>query len=413
METERRGKLQFRIDLVLTVLFILMIFYFLITTILLESGLWGHAFYMDYVGLYLEDRVNYTPWDWMEASIKSLDEFISSKLHGTYVLGQVNSTFQYALGKKLVSTGGAQMIRLNSGHLFDLQDEMSMKQGRDDVLRLRSVVPDDTPFVFVYEHPTLYDEEAQMPEGYEFMDFSTRQADEVVGMLRDAGVEVIDSRDVLNATGLPLEAFLMYTDQHWSTRAAMIMAQTIARRAAELTGVDVPAERLDIDRFDTEVYPKRFLGKYGQRVGTLVIDPDDITTYAPKYDTNIRRVSSYRGRMDEAEGTFEQVNLDRGTLTPNAGKTWNIQAYTDYGLTEDYDILTNEDGADLSILLVKDSFSAPIGRFLSLVAKNVYSADLRSYRSGTLTDWIEKYDPDIVVVAYSMQMLRNESYVFE
>ena len=413
METEKRKKLQFRIDLVLTAFFIIMIFYFLISTIVFEEGLFGHAFYMKHVGLFLENRFDYTPWEWMEASIKSLDDFISTKLHNTSTLSQVNSTFQYALGKKLVSTGGSQMIRLNTGHLFDLQGEMSMKESRDDVLRLKSVVPEGTPFLFVYEHPTLYDEEAQMPKGYEFLDFTNRQADEIVGMLRDSGVEVIDSRDVMHDAGLALEDILMYTDQHWSTRAALTMAQSIARRAGELTGVDIPAERLDIDQFDTEVYPKLFLGKYGQRLGTLVIDPDDIITYAPKYDTYLHRVTSYSSRMSEAEGTFVEANLKSEVLEPDEGKTWNIRAYTDYGLTEDYDIITNEDGADLTVLLVKDSFGAPIGRFLSLVAKNVYSVDLRSYASGKLSEWIEKCDPDIVVVAYSMQMLRNESYVFE
>ena len=413
MEKGKQSKLQFRIDIVLTVLFLITIFYILFGTIVFEQGLFGHAFYIHYVGEYLEDRFNYTPWEWLEASIHSLDNFISQNLHGTSVLGQVNSTFQYALGKKLVSTGGAQMIRLNSGHLYDLTDEMSMAEGRDDILRLKSVVPEGTPFVFVYEHPTLYDEEAQMPEGYEFMDFTEQEADEIVTMLRDSGVDVIDSRDVMKASGAALEDFLMYTDQHWASRASLTVAQAIAERAEELTGVDMPSELLDIEQFDTEVYPKLFLGKYGQRVGTLVIDPDDITVFNPKYETNIHRVTSHRGNVTEAEGPFETVNLNRSALVPDEGKSWNIRAYTDYGLTEDYEIFTNPAGGDCSILLVKDSFSASVGRFLSLVANEVYSVELRSYYAGTLSEWIEKYDPDIVVVAYSLQMLRNESYVFE
>ena len=413
MEMEKRKRLQFRIDLVLTVLFLAMIFFFLIGTVLFEQGLWGRTFYIKYVGEYLENRYDYTPWEWLEASKLSLDNFISNNLYGTSTLGQINSTFQYALGKRLVSTGGAQMIRLNSGHLYDLQDEKSMEAGRDDVLRLISVVPEDTPILFLYEHPTLYDAEAQMPKGYEFMDFSAQEADEIIGMLRDSGLEVIDSREVMKEAGLSLNDFLMRTDGHWATRAALTMARTIAERVGEITGVDVPAERLDIDQFETKTYSNIFMGKYGQRVGPLVVEPDDIVTYTPKYDTHIQLSTSQRGDASEAEGRFEDVCLRKEVLKLGAGQTWNTTGYMDYGLIEDYDILKNEDGADLSILLVRDSFGAPTGRFLSLVAKDVCSVELRTYYGGTMSQWLEKSDPDIVVIAYSLQMLRNENYVFE
>ena len=413
MEMEKRKKLQFRIDLVLTVLFIGMIFFFLIGTIVFGQGLWGRTFYIKYVGEYLEDRYNYTPWEWLEASKLSLDNYISSNLYGTSTLGQINSTFQYALGKRLVSTGGAQMIRLNTGHLYDLQDEKSMEAGRDDVLRLLSVVPEETPVLFLYEHPTLYDEDAQMPKGYEFMDFSAREADEIIGMLRDSGLEVIDSREVVKEAGLELDEFLMRTDNHWATRAPLTMARTIAGRIAEVTGVDIPVERLQLEQFDTEVHSKIFLGKYGQRVGTIVAEPDDIVTYTPKYDTHIQLSTSQRGDASEAEGRFEDVCLRKDVLKLAKGESWNTVAYRDYGLIEDYDILHNEDGADLSILLVRDSFGAPIGRFLSLVAKDVCSVELRTYYGGTMSQWLEKSNPDIVVIAYSLQMLRNENYVFE
>ena len=413
METDKQNKLQFRIDIVLTVLFIVMIFFFPITTAIFKDGLIGRAFYMRYISQYLEDSDDYTPFELVEAAIHSWDNFISTNLYGTETLGKISSTFQYALGKKLVSSGNTQMIRLNTGHLYDLQSEMSMESARDDILSMRAIVPEDTPFLFVYEHPTIYDYDAQMPKGYEFLDFSRQEADEIVGMLREAGVDVMDSRDVLPATGLPLEDYLMYTDQHWATSAAILMAQAISEHAEEVTGVDMPTERLDLDQFETTVYPKLFMGKYGQRVGTLVVDPDDIVTYKPKYDTNIHFQSSRKTIVTDVEGPFDEVALRREVLEPEPGKSWNMRAYMDYGLTEEYDVLTNEDGADCTILLLKDSYSAPIGRFLSLVADEVYSVDMRQYAVGTLDDWVKKYDPDIVVVAYSLQMLRDEMYEFE
>ena len=414
METGKHNKLQFRIDLVLTVLFILSIFFALFANIVFGHGLWGHIAYRKYVAEYLEDPDDYTPLEWVLAARTSLDNFIAGNLYGSDKLGKVNSAFQYALGKKLVSTGGTQMIRLNTGHLYDLQSEMSMEPALESILSMQSSIPEGTPFLFVYEHHVLYDEEAQMPAGYEFLDFSNQEADEVLRLARENGIESIDSREVFRASGLTLDEFLMRTDQHWSTRAALTVTQEIAERVGELTGADVHPERLDIDQFDTKVYPKLFLGKYGQRVGTALIDPDDMTVYMPKYDTNIHRLTFKNGEYTDVEGPFEEVNIRWEVLNGEDGKSWTTKAYHDYGLVEGYEIFHNEAGADCTILLVKDSYSAPIGRFLSLVAKDVYSVDLRSYTfNNSLPYWIEQSDPDVVILSYCLQMLRNELPDFE
>lgn len=204
----------------------------------------------------------------------------------------------------------------------------------------------------------------------------------------------------------------MYTDQHWSTRASMLMAQRIAESLGELTGLDFHPERLDIENFDTQTYPELFLGKYGQRVGVMNIEPDDITVYLPKYDTYIERYTDYLGDITDVAGPFRESVIRWKYLEPDEGKTWNIRAYMDYGLTENYEILRNPDGADCTVLLLKDSFSASVGSFLSLVAGEVYSVDLRR-SDWTLDKWIREAQPDVIVVAYSMQMLRQDEYEFQ
>ena len=412
METGKHTKLQFRIDLVLTVLFLAAIFFFPFATVVWGHGLFGHTFYFSYVSEYLKDPDDYTTWELIEASKNSLDNFIASNIFGTSELGKVNSMFQYSLGKRLVSTGGTQMIRLNTGHLYDMQSYVSMDAARSDLMNIRSIVPEDIPFVFVYEHPTLYEPEAQMPAGYEFLDSLGEMADEIVSAARESGIDVIDSRDIYRNSGLSLGEFQMYTDQHWTTLAAMTVAQSIAEHVREITGKQLDTARLDRSQFDTVEYPKLFLGKYAQRVGTKVIDPDDITVYIPKYDTNIHRVSQYGQTHTDLEGTFDAVNLRHEVLRPESKEGWTRKAYYDYGLLESYDICTNEAGADCTILILKDSYSAPVGRFLSLVADEVYSVDLR-YRTVSLKEWIEKSNPDVVVVSYSMQMLLNKQYDYE
>ena len=410
--SDKPNRLQFRIDIVLTALFLAAIFFMGIMTLATEfNDMRNTAFARKRLKGYLEDPEDYSQWDFLAARIRSLDDYLAQNVYLSTELGQLNSSFQYALGKRMINTGGQQMLTLNSGHLYDLNDSMSMEPARDDILSMRAIVPPETPFLFVYEHPTIY-EPSQMPEGYDVLDYSDEIADEIVTLVRDAGVDLLDSRDILPYSGVDLADYLMYTDKHWSTRASLIMAQRIAQELTTLTGTDLHAEKLDIQNFETLTYPQLFLGNYGQRVGVANIAPDDITLYWPKYATNIHRYTYYLGDVTDVEGAFKESVIRWKYLEPDAGKTYNLKAYMDYGLTENYEFLRNDDAADCTILLLKDSYSASIGSFLSLVADNVCAVDLRRSEL-TLEEWIRKTQPDVVVVAYRLQMLRQDEYEFQ
>ena len=285
-----------------------------------------------------------------------------------------------------------------------------MEDSAADIIELKNTVLKDTPFLFVYEHPTLYDQ-SMMPAGYESLDHSKEMADEVVAALAEGGVDVLDSRDVLMNSGYPLEDLLMYTDQHWSTLSALTMAQSIAETLKEMAGADIDPTLLDMDQMNTQVHENLFMGKYGQRVGTGAVEPDDIIEYWPKYETNISRHTKQTVSIQDVSGSFREVAIRADRLEPDEGKTWNTLAYTYYGQVEAYDIYTNESAPDITIMLLKDSYSAPIAPFLSLIARNVVSLDLRR-DIPPLSEWMEQYEPDVVIMAYSLQMLRDDEYDF-
>lgn len=410
---ENGKKLQYRIDLVLTALFLVMIFFFgIMTPIMNFEDIYRAGSTFSQLKAYLPDPEHYNAWELFCARIRSVDTHLNSNIYLSEQLGYLNSTFQYKLGKRLIATGSSKMVTLNSGHLYDLQNYVPMQNAAEEIATLKAQYASDIPFVFIYEHPTIYEAD-QMPEGYGEMDYSDEIADEITTLLREKGIEVMDSRVILPATGLAIEDYLMYTDQHWATRAGMILAQAFAEKAEEMTGIDLNPELLDYDQFETETFPKLFLGKYGQRVGPRNIDPDDITVYYPKYETDITRRTLYSGEVTETTGSFKEAAIRWNRLVPDAGKTWNKQAYMDYGLTESYDVYTNPNGADCTILLLKDSYSTSIAAFLSLVANEVVALDMRHSDVGELESWIEAYEPDIMVVSYSMQMLRDDAYEFQ
>lgn len=405
------SKSQFRIDVLLTIFFLAGILFMGAMTLLTDAeGIYKAAVSKSRLSGYLEESwEDSSAWDRLCARIRSVDDYIAGNVYGATELGYLNSSVQYAMGKDLISTGSSQMLNLTSGHLYDLQNYVSMDSSTANVQEMREICG-DIPFLYVYEHPTIYSAD-QMPAGYGDLDYSDEIADEIVERITSLGIPMLDSREVLSSSGLELSEFLLYTDQHWATRASLEMARAIAEQLSGMTSVDLRADRLDISNFETQTYEKLFLGKYGQRIGVSNIDPDDITIYWPKYDTSITRTTNYLGEITEISGAFKDSVIRWKYLEPDAGKSYNLKAYFDYGLTENYDIYSNPDGAPCTILLLKDSYSASIGSFLSLLADNVYAVDLRRSEL-TLEEWIEQAQPDAVVVSYSMQMMREDAYVF-
>lgn len=349
--------------------------------------------------------------DRLSARISGFTSTISEIMWHKDEMGYINSAFQYALGKRVINTGSQNMITLTDGHLYDLSNYKPLTENALEIAELRRTTLAGLPFLFTYEHPTLYDQ-SLLPAGYEALDHSARMADEALAALRGQDIAVLDSRDVLPYCGHDMNDLLMVTDQHWSTLAAVTMAQAIAGRLNEMTGAGLDTSLLDMENLEREVHEKLFMGKYGQRVGPAIVDPDDIVEYWPRGETHLVRESRRKKTIVNQEGDWRAAMTRFDKLEPDPGRTWNKSGYMVYGLVESYDIMTNEAAPDFTILLLKDSYSSPIGRYLSLLARHVISVDLRQDVE-PLEAWVEKYKPDAVVMSYSLQMLRDDEYAFE
>ncbi len=351
-----------------------------------------------------------TRLDRLAARISGFTAGIADAMWLKTEMGYANSAFQYALGKRMINTGSQNMLTLTTGHLYDVSPYQSLKSGAENIVALRNEQLGGLPFLFVYEHPTLYDP-AMMPEGYAPLDHAGEMADEAIATLKAGGIEVLDSRDVLPNSGHDLSDLLMVTDQHWSTLAAITMGQAIAERLNAMTGAALDPSILDMENLNTQRHERLFMGKYGQRVGTAFVTPDDIVEYWPKADVTIHRHTLRTTSEEDVTAPFREAVTRADRLEPDPGKTWNTLAYTYYGQVEAYSIFENPAAPDYTVLLLKDSYSAPIGTFMSLLAKNVVCVDLRR-DVAPLETWIEKYHPDAVVMAYSLQMLRDDNYEF-
>ena len=339
---------------------------------------------------------NYTFLEHTTARIRSFEDKFNEVLWKKDELGYMNSTVQYALGKDMINTGSSSMVTLGTGALYDLPKYVDTSNQTAEIIEFSETV--DAPFLYVFEHPTTYGE--NVPEGgYAMLDKGTIVSDEIVAALRDGGLNVIDSRDVL--ADEDVSKIIWKTDQHWTYYAALVMARSVA----DELGLD--ADMLDPALFESQTFEKKFLGKYGQKVGTGNIDPDDITVFWPTYDTSISRYTILNDEPTEASGTFREAAIKWDYINVEG---WSIEAYKAYGLTEDFEHFHNDNVDNgVTLLIYKDSFGSPLGCFLSLVAEDVYLVDMRK-QDEYAPYFVEEYDPDYVIVAYSQQMVCGNEY---
>ena len=344
----------------------------------------------------------------LQARILSLENAINTYLFGRDAGLTLNLAAEGALGKQIMQFGDSRMVRLNTGHLYDLQDAADVSGQLNEIIDMRDAYLEDTPLLFAYAQSTLYDE-AMLPDRVAVLDHNMETADGILAELRAAGIECIDSRDVLNASGYPLEELILYTDQHWSSKAALLMAGEIARNL-QAAGLPLAAENLEMDQFDSQTFEANFLGKYGQRIGADNVRLDDMTAFWPKYDTQIRCVTLRKASVErDQQGTFRDAAIRWDQFENDANRDYSTNAYKAYGLTEAEQHYWNEDIPEGRILVIKDSFGASVTPFLALTAHEVLGVDLRTAQK-TVAQYIEEMQPDAVVMVYSQQMLRDYAY---
>ncbi|MBQ3575726.1 MAG: hypothetical protein IJA26_08640, partial [Clostridia bacterium] len=137
-QKDKGNKLQYRIDVVITALFLVTIFFIgIMTPIMKYEGIYNAGSKMAQLKAYLDDPKDYTTWEMLCARVRSVDTYLNSNVYLSEQMGYINSSFQYALGKKMIATGATKMVTLNSGHLFDLQNYVPMQGAAEEIVALK------------------------------------------------------------------------------------------------------------------------------------------------------------------------------------------------------------------------------------------------------------------------------------
>ena len=410
----RGTKLQRAVAAALTIAFIPTLFAFGIYGLasnpaeLLESLRYSHA-----RSFLASDEEGKQFFPMLKARIQSLESALGDTLPLTSELSTLNASFQRALGKQMITQGDQMLLSLPGGQIYNMTTRQSLAAEAEEIVGFYEQLDGRTPFLFAYVNPQFYEGSLELPAGYDVIDTGDELADEVLGIIRDAGIPALDSRDFFAGSGYSDNDLFLKTDMHWTTLASLLATRIYAEKITEMTGVALDTSKIDLDQFETVTYPDLFLGEYAQQLGERNAGLDDITFYLPTYETSFVRDSIEEdGTPEHAEGDFSEAVVKWDALDNEPDGT-NIRGYVGYGLVEGYERITNlsDDCADLTLLIFRDSYTAPIGSFLSLMVKDIVMIDMRK-ADQTAMELVEQYDPDMVIVSYSRQMFEDHRYDF-
>lgn len=403
-------KIQRIVAIVLTCLFIPMIFAFGAYGLLSDPATILKSVRYSYAHKFLADPDDTSFFPMTSARIASLQNQLGEHIPFKEELGYINASFQYGLGKDMVMQGSQQLLSLEEGQIYNVTTRKSLAAEVMEVVGLYEQIDGKVPFLFSYINPQFYEGSMELPEGYAAVDTGDELADEALSIVREAGIEALDSRTFFKDMPYTDAELNLKTDMHWTTLAGLLVADIYAKEIERMTGVDLDTSKIQLDQFETETYENIFLGEYGQQVGEINSGLDDITLYWPKYETDFTRFSLKRDRTElYGEGSFKDAIIKWESLETEPGET-NTGAYRAYGLIEHIEEITNRgECEDMTILMFRDSYSAPVGCFLSLMVKNMIMVDMRT-ADLTAIEYVEKYDPDIVICSLSRQMYEDHSY---
>ena len=385
-----------RVSAVIMVIFLAFVFVVFAGTLVKYGRSYAYGFFKSYT-----DQLDEDPdvFEKAAARIYKLDYNTKNRLLLRNELREINVGFQRLLGKQTMSIGTHMMVKLKTGGYYDLFTEKADFEKANELIDF--AVSTGAEAGLVYCHSTLY-EDGMLPKGTEALDDNNEFADEIIKLFSSAGLTVIDSREAYAASGLTIDEAINKSDVHWSHK----MALNTAYLAAQKLGLD--SEKLDISKFEDELHADLLIGEYGQRLGTDNVPKDDIHVLYPAYDTDITYEEINNGI--KRSGSFEQAVINRANLELNEGEDYSGNAYYIYGHYLAQTHTHNEAAPEKTILIFKDSYGTPLTAFLGLAARDVYAVDLRS-TNRSMQEWFDEIKPDMVLFAYSQQMLRNFEYV--
>ena len=308
------------------------------------------------------------------------------------------------------ASSGNDVVKLNNGYLsFVLPKSKDLKKKADKTAAFNARLKNNGIDLLYVQLPfkiNKYDK--QLPTGV--YDYSNENSDIMLSELKSRGVKTYDLREEIIKDGLNRYPLFFRTDHHWKPSTGLWAAGKICEKLNSSFDFNINISKLDKKNFRSTVYRNWFLGSQGKRVGQYYTGVDDFTLLLPTYKTGISS-TYYRinGEKIVKNGNFEDAMIFAENL--KSKDYFGINTYAAYsGGDFPLTICINKLLADKKILLLRDSYSNVLVPFISLAGcKELRAIDPRHFK-GSISDYIEKFNPDIVLMLYYPTALGNSAF---
>ncbi len=308
-----------------------------------------------------------------------------------------NGFFQRVLDKKVIIDVEKEntVVKLNNGYLTFVSGKGDYESAARNTIELNSYLKQrNIDFLFVMAPGKINKYDPQLPVGIE--DYSNSDMDNFLEVLTFEEIDYIDIRKEIFDSGLNQYDYFFKTDHHWTPEAAFFAYQKVSERL-EKYGLTVDETHLDPDNYNKKVYENWFLGSQGKRTGIYYGGVDDISLIYPKFKTSFTVTTGEEKKSGDFENTmFQNKHID--TKDYFAHNPYAVYTGGDFPLQ----IMKNhkcENGK--KILLIRNSFACTLAPFIALDCEELHILDLRHYEDGTVKEYVEKVNPDIVMILYN------------
>lgn len=372
---------------------------FVIVFILLTVVI-GTISFVKLVKFYVNDEVDYNEWS---ADLgNKFETDVATSFFEKFQFVNMNGAIRNLLGQQEMNG----VIKLNNGYLMttiDYVEDGSLQCYANNVALLDSHLANrGTKLVYALTPYTSCKYDPQLPTGIE--DYGNDNADRLMAMLEADDIDTIDFREAMHEDGINQYDMMYKTDHHWTTEAGFWAYGILEDYIINETGCNVDDRISNINNYTITKYKEWHLGSNGQRTGRYYAGIDDFDLIIPNFDTSIQR-------EDGIVGNMQDIAINKGPLEK---KEYTSRYTYDFVLEASLGHFVNLSCEnDIKVLIVTDSFGKAVMPYLMMGFSEisyVYDWDV----SGITPDFIESYNPDVVILMYYIpNAMRADAYSFQ
>lgn len=292
------------------------------------------------------------------------------------------------------------IVMHSDGSLFFLIDDNSISSHLSSLIDFSSKLSNEERQFLLFVPP---DNGRGIDPMYDdiYVDYAVEQEKKIASMCIDNNTPYILYSEHVDSNR---DDLFFRTDHHWLPYHGIEACKLISQWLNE-NGYHCNTDLYDLSNYSITENDNPMLGSLGKKATLVYTAAENMPVISPKYDSNITVFNSIDNSI--STGRIENLLLYPEFLTRTDIYT-NTQYYYygnhDHELVEIHNNLLN-DGK--KILIIKNSFANCAYPFMCNMAEYVNVIDLRNFK-GSLETFISEYDPDTVIVFYSVSAFTND-----